>query len=207
MTDRYREEFRQNAGWLSLTFHARGEFPDALYQQASGEEIVRDFEQVHREIIRFAGPEVLRDSTTLHWGACNEEGSRALRSCGFRTLCGYLRLRQDGQTSVSYHLSPELVQRVQRREGWYDRENDLLFLKLDLVLNEAGWAADQVYPGLDELKKRPQEGAMIQMVIHEQYFYPDYVGYEPDYAERILNMARWMQENGYRCISLNEAVV
>ena len=35
MTDRFREEFERNADWLSLTFHARREFPDAPYRSAS----------------------------------------------------------------------------------------------------------------------------------------------------------------------------
>ena len=96
---------------------------------------------------------------------------------------------------------------ARRREGWYDRASGLLFPKIDLVLNAPEWSADRVYGGLNELKKRPHEGAMIQMVIHEQYFYPDYPAYEPDYADRILNMARWMQENGYRCVSLSRVAV
>ena len=44
------------------------------------------------------------------------------------------------------------------------------------------------------------------MVIHEQYFYEDYFNYEPDYAERILTMARWMHVHGYRSASLSEMI-
>ena len=44
------------------------------------------------------------------------------------------------------------------------------------------------------------------MVIHEQYFYPDYALYEPDYAQRIWEMARWMHEHGYRSASLSEMI-
>ena len=32
---------------------------------------------------------------------------------------------------------------------------------------------------------------------HEQYFYPDYFAYQPDYAETLLKAAEIMQKNGY----------
>ncbi len=35
---------------------------------------------------------------------------------------------------------------------------------------------------------------------HEQYFYPDYYAYQPDYAERIYTMGRILKENGYEFI-------
>ena len=89
-------------------------------------------------------------------------------------------------------------------EGWYDAAEDVVFAKLDFVLNDPVLTADRVAPFLDELARRPHERELIQMVIHEQYFYPDYALYEPDYAQRIWEMARWMHEHGYRSASLSE---
>lgn len=201
MTDRFREQFRQNADWLSFTFHARSEFPDAPYRNASYEELRHDCQQVVREIIRFAGPEVLRDSTTLHFGACTIEGVRALRDEGYRSLCGYLAVNRRGETLVAYHLTPEQARRAQTREGFWDEETGLLITRLDLVLNALELTADRVEPFLDQLSERPHESGLIQMVIHEQYFYSDYPVYEPDYAQRILAMARWLAGHGYHSVS------
>lgn len=204
MTDRFRGEFRANADWLSMTFHARSEFPDAPYRNASYEKISRDCEVCVREIVRFAGAEVLRGSTTLHFGACTEDGTRALREFGYQTLCAFLTFDGHGEPIVSYHLTKEQVARAEKREGFYDSKLDVVFPKLDLVLNDAELTADRVVPFLDDLAARPHEGSFIPMVIHEQYFYPDYRRYEPDYARRILTMARWMREHGYRSVSMDE---
>lgn len=39
---------------------------------------------------------------------------------------------------------------------------------------------------------------------HEQYFYPDYYAYQPDYAECVYTMGRIMKENGYEFIFAEE---
>lgn len=204
MTAKFRDEFRDNADWLSLTFHARAEFPDEPYRAASYKTVYGDCAECTRQIERFAGGEVLRDSTTLHWGAATREGARALRDFGFRALCGYLCFDAAGAPWVSYYLNEAQVARAAPREGFYDAGEDLLFPKLDLVLNAPEWTADQVAPRLDALAARPHEGGLIQMVIHEQFFYPDYPHYEPDYAQRVLGMARWLKGRGYASASLSE---
>ena len=58
MTDRFKPEWQQNADWLKLSFHARKNYPNRPYQNATIAQISRDIELVHREIIRFAGKEV-----------------------------------------------------------------------------------------------------------------------------------------------------
>lgn len=206
MTDKFREEFRANADWMTFTFHAQGEFPDAPYKSASYDRVAEDCARCVKEIERFAGPEVLRETTTLHWGAANIDGVRALRDAGYKALCGYLCFDSKGQPLVAYHLDKKQTAHAEKREGWVDFDAGVLFAKLDFVLNADRFAAENVAPYLDELSMRPHEGQFIQMVIHEQYFYPDYHHYEPDYAQRILNMAKWMQEHGYTSVSLTELV-
>ena len=206
MPDCFREEFGANAGWLSLSFHAMREFPDEPYRDADYATVMADCERVTRQIIRFAGEKVLRNSTTLHWGAANARGVRALHDSGFRALCGYLFFDEKGDPLVSYHLTPAQVAHAEKREGWVDFDEDVIFTKLDFVLNSDQFPAHSVAPYLDELSARPHEGRFIQMVIHEQYFYPDYFHYEPDYAQRVMNMARWMKSHGYESISLDELI-
>ena len=74
----------------------------------------------------------------------------------------------------------------------------MVFAKLDFVLNAPALTADRVATYLDELARRPHERELIQMVIHEQYFYPDYCGYLPDYAERLEAGVQWCLAHGYR---------
>ena len=37
----------------------------------------------------------------------------------------------------------------------------------------------------------------IGICTHEQYFYPDYLSYQPDYADKIYEMGKCLKENGY----------
>ena len=202
MTDRYRDEFIRNSDWLSITFHSVAEFPDYPYRNAGYAEVVSDCARVTAQIARFAGREVLRNTTTLHWGTATREGVRALRDAGFRALCGYLCFNDAGEPMVSYHLSRARIERAMAREGWMDFDLDVFFPKLDFVLNAPTMTADRVKPFLDDLASRPHEGRFIQTVIHEQYFYNDYHHYEPDYAQRVLAMAEWMADHGYESASL-----
>ena len=70
MTDKFREEFKRNSDWLKLAFHSKSEFPDNPYANATAEKITEDCIRVHREIIRFAGPECISNTTTTHFGSC-----------------------------------------------------------------------------------------------------------------------------------------
>ena len=40
--------------------------------------------------------------------------------------------------------------------------------------------------------------------IPEQYFYPDYFNYQPDYAEKYYTLGRILKEYGYRFITVDE---
>lgn len=41
---------------------------------------------------------------------------------------------------------------------------------------------------------------------HEQYFYPEYFNYQPDYSAKVLAAAKTMHENGYSYIFIEELV-
>lgn len=47
----------------------------------------------------------------------------------------------------------------------------------------------------------------IGICTHEQYFYSDYLAYQPDYAEKIYKMGEIMQQNGYEFIFAEELVL
>ena len=44
----------------------------------------------------------------------------------------------------------------------------------------------------------------ISLATHEQYFYEDYFAYQPDYADKIYVMSKFLQEHGYRFVFAEE---
>ena len=41
---------------------------------------------------------------------------------------------------------------------------------------------------------------------HEQYYYQDYASYQPEYEEKIYEMARTLKEAGRECIFIHELI-
>ena len=202
MTGRFREEFIANSHWLKFSFHARSELPDCPYRYADGETVRRDCEAVHREIIRFAGRESLSvGTTTVHWGEATEEGVRALRQLGYRAMTGYFI---PGEFPVAYYAPKDLIDYVYHRDFWKDRETDVVFGRIDLVLNCN--THEENMEQLREIAASPTRGGFVSLMIHEQYFYPDYVNYRPDFARRVLEACAYLAEKGYAGRHVSEAV-
>ena len=203
MTDKYKEEFRANADWLKLAFHARAEFPDNPYAKGDAATVTADCIAVCREIMRFASAENISDSTTVHFGSGNHDVVRALRAMGFRSLTGYFTLNSRGEPSVSYYCPAELVSHIDERDFWVDTEEDMIYGRIDKVLN------------LDDLEKvkadvraaieHPHRGGFVSVMIHEQYFYSDYKRHLPDFEERVLAACRDLHEHGYIGSHITEA--
>lgn len=204
MTDRYRDEFRRNADWLKLAFHAYSEFPDAPYKDADTETIRKDCIAVCREIVRFAGAECISDSTTVHWGEANPECVRALRALGFRSLTGYFELRSGDRPLVSYYAPPDLVRHVGARDFFVDTVEDMIFGRIDRVLNIG--TLHEIRADIREIANDPHRGGFVSVMIHEQYFYGDYKRYLPDFAERVLSTCAYLAERGYAGSHITEAV-
>lgn len=84
--DTYREEWIANSDWLRLAFHAKQEFPEYPYINATYEEMKADYTFVRDEIIRFAGRETFSDTTNIHFLPASYAASKALVDCGVRIL-------------------------------------------------------------------------------------------------------------------------
>ncbi|HOJ11178.1 MAG TPA: hypothetical protein PK733_11365 [Clostridiales bacterium] len=196
MPDKYKSEWKDNAHWIKLTFHSLQEFPDRPYANATYDEIKKDYELITNEIIRFAGEELLSPVTTVHWGATSLEAARALRTMGMKGLVGYFKFAEDGAPLVSYYHDNERIKHINKRDYWKDDKEDIMFVKHDIVLD--GTNLKDICPFLDNLKKDPHQSGLIEMLIHEQYFYPHYKAYQPEYREKVMTAARWATENGYK---------
>ncbi|HWQ53845.1 MAG TPA: SMP-30/gluconolactonase/LRE family protein [Bryobacteraceae bacterium] len=195
MPDKFREEWRANADWLRLTFHARANDPARPYVHASAEQIRQDYLMVNREIERFAGKELLSPVTTIHWGAATQPAAAALRKEGVRVLLGVDAFRDD-IPYVGYHLSVPQYRRILGRDYWKDTREDIIFIHHDIVVNSV--PLDKIAPYLERIVSDPHESEVLELIIHEQYFYPDYRGYEPDYRARVERAIEWVTRRGYK---------
>jgi len=196
MTDKYKSEWQANADWIRLTFHALQEFPDKPYAAATYDDMKRDYLLVTNEIIRFAGEELLSPITTTHWGSATLQGARALRSLGIKGLVGYFMYDKEGNPLVSYYTDNEVIDHLNKRDYWKDNAEDIMFVKHDIVLNTL--KLKDVVPYLENVKKDPHQSGIMEMLIHEQYFYDYYHAYIPEFKEILMTAAEWATENGYK---------
>lgn len=196
MTDKFREEWRANADWLRLSFHARTEFPDKPYQYADAATVRRDYEDVRREVVRFAGEECFADITTVHWGETSDAALDVLREAGHRALTGYFERKKTGECVVAYHADEALTDHVGERDLWVDHVLGLTFGRIDLVLNLC--TKERLLEMLEQIIQHPHRGGFVSIMIHEQYFYEDYKRYLPDFEARVLESAKLLFSRGYQ---------
>jgi len=192
---KYRSEFQEQASWLRLAPHARQEFPDCPYIQASYETVRHDFTQIAEQLYRFAGYETLSPVTTVHWGEAGLEAIRALRDGGLRCLMGYFE-QTNGRFVASYYLNDEQKTHLSGRDFWTDHATGMMFGRINRVLNIGPLA--NIIPELERERLNPHKTGFMEVMIHEQYFYPDYSNYLPDFRERILSTLEWITSQGYR---------
>jgi hypothetical protein len=204
MTPKYKSEWQDNATWLRLSFHALQNDPDRPYINSGYDELKKDCEMVNEQIRRFAGEEVMGPVTTLHWGAATSDGCRALRDSGYNILAGYFVVEK-GEEPVSYYLDEDKKLNLSKRVAWKDNRAGIIFSRINIVINRH--KLDEIIPYLDEIKKDPHRSAYMDVMIHEQYFYPSYTGYQPDFREKVIKTISWVTDNGYKPAFLSEVLL
>ncbi len=203
MPAKYKGEWRENAEWLRLSFHALQNEPDNPYVNAGYEEMRRDCEMVMEQVRRFAGEELTGPVTTLHWGEATVEGCRALRDAGFKCLVGDFNVDNE-LPPVSYYLEVEKRRHINKRFIWKDNREDIVFVRSSIIVD--CHKLDAIAPFLDNVFEDPHKSAYIDLLIHEQYFYPYYTAYQPDYKEKVLTAVGWAVERGYKPAFLSECI-
>jgi len=240
MTDAYKAEWEQASDWLKLAFHAKEEFPDYPHVNASYEDIKTIFENIKKEVVRFAGEKSFTYGVTPHWGPVSLDGVRALYDCGVRIMwCtdgekheyngdpnslpyGHsLRLLNNrkpetmvctrGSRDVAInnsiccqnHITSEQAELTNRTFNYVvDEETGMGYKKFFCV------SALNLIP-YDEIENdfAPYLGDdFFCLGNHEQYFYEDYLAYQPDYADKIYKMSKILHDNGYEFIFVDELV-
>jgi hypothetical protein len=203
MTDKYKPEWKDNAEWLRLSFHALQNNPDMPYLNAGYDQVKHDCELVKEQIKRFAGEELMGPVTTLHWGEAKVEGCRALRDEGYKALAGYFDI-EDGKPKVSYYFNKEQTEHISKRAVWMDTREGIIYKKIHLVINSH--KIEEIVPILDKVKQDPVASAFVDLMIHEQYFHKTYKDYQPDYKEKVMLAMKWATDNGYKPSFLTDCV-
>lgn len=237
MPDTWKDEWKANADWLKLAFHADREFPDYPYVNVTYDEMAAAYDKVVDHIIRFAGEEVVSRQLVIHWLPVTREGCKALMDRGVNALaasygfdapayaetvlsenhrerlhqnhseetsCVYFKNASGGNIIPSlrgYNHMPQEQADIHEYKSTFLRDNDLgLPLKrlAHIVLNSHT-------PEVITQIMTPMLGSeFIGIGNHEQYFYSDYVAYEPDYPDRIETAIKLMHDNGYKAIFVDE---
>ncbi|MBQ3527274.1 MAG: hypothetical protein IJA52_01785 [Clostridia bacterium] len=189
MTDRYRDEWRENSDWLRLSFHGRYDIGEPPYINSSYEEAFEDCQSVHREILRFAGEDTLSYFTTIHYCQGSPEALRAFYDCGIRGLVG---LFEDGRYCYQ-HSYPDFTEPYK-----YESEDDIYYFVNDMIINLFGLGG--VVPHLEGLSHKE----FLEVMIHEQYFYKDYPYHQPDFCEKVERVVKHLTESGRKSVFLEE---
>ncbi len=186
MTDAYREEFERNADWLKMSFHSRLENVHP-YREAPYAEVYADCDAVQKEIVRFASPAVLAKTTTLHFCTATAEGLRAMRDLGTEGLLGLYGTESTPRTS--YQTSTSDGDRI--RAGEIVTDGEIAYAGIDIVLN--CYKTEENLSLLAPLFIRP----LVKVMIHEQYFYPDYPHYQPEFEDKLDAVFTALRASGH----------
>jgi len=81
---------------------------------------------------------------------------------------------------------------------------DFIFSRIAIVINS--YDLEQIVPYLDGLKTGSHKPGYVDLMINEQYFYPSYVEYQPNYRQKVLTAVKWAADNGYKPAFLSECI-
>jgi hypothetical protein len=199
--ERYRGEWRDNADWLRLSFHAYANDPDRPYQYASPSRLIGDLEKVAGEIVRFAGESVYSPPTVIHWAMVPPAVLKPLHEHGVRVLSGFFEQR-NGAWDINYSLDDARSEYLSRHDALMDFESGIVFSKVDIVCNNV--PKKDIEPALAKVRADPNQAEIMDLFTHEQYFWPFYANYIPDHGERLDTAIRWVTEQGYKPVFFHE---
>ncbi|MBI5394957.1 MAG: hypothetical protein HZA91_06625 [Verrucomicrobia bacterium] len=203
-SDRYKGEWRDNANWLKLAFHAYTDKPDRPYQYATGQKLGNDLDAVAGQIRRFAGEEVYTPPTVIHWGMLQPAVLPVLAKRGVRVLSGMFR-RTSGGYDVNYMLDDDRSEWLSRNEALKDFETGIVFSMIDLVCNNT--PLDRIVPMLEAVARDANRAEIMDLFTHEQYFWPFFKAYLPDHFQRLDAALRWVTEHGYAPVFFHEGLL
>ena len=195
MTDAYRQQWQENANWLKMSFHSQWENVKP-YEFSGYQEVYDHCKAVNDQILRFAVPDSLGKTTTVHYCRTTNEGLDAMGDNGYQGLLGLFGT--PAEPRCSYSAPEELCRDI--RMGKLLPYRGVQMAPIDIVLNI--YSVESILSQLEAMKDRPQ----INVMIHEQYFYPDYRAYQPEFAQKLEATFTWLCDHGYQSRFLEECI-
>ena len=86
------------------------------------------------------------------------------------------------------------------RNGAIVTKGTIAFAAIDIVMNS--FSRDEILAKLKALSDRDA----IRVMIHEQYFYPDYPAYQPDFEEKLNAAFSYLKSLGYKSRFFEEQI-
>lgn len=202
--DKYKSEWKDNSDWLRLTFHAHSNLPDRPYQNASPAALIADFDKISDQIHRFAGEDSFVPPTIVHWGMAPITAFKPLAERGVKVLRGYFQTNSNtGKRDVNFNLDEIRSEYLSRNYALKDFDSGIIFEHVDMICNNT--SIDQIIPKLEAVAADPNLSEIIDLMTHEQYFYPFYRAYLPDHFKRLDKALGWVTEHGYKPIFFHDS--
>lgn len=206
----YKAEFQANSDWLKMSFHAKSEFPDRPYQHADQAKLAADFDEIYREVCRFAGEESFIAPLVIHWAMTNPENFPVLKERGTKCLTGGFvgsiahigEAHQVMVTDIGFHYEKDVALYLKANHIFYDRFYDL-FLADNLCCCN--------YDDIDVLRENfgavKSDRETLSLMSHEQYSYSDYFNYIPNHLDRVEEACRLAAEAGYQPVWFSHGIL
>lgn len=194
MPEDWKQQFLDNADWLKLTWHAYNEFPDRPYQYASAEKIIADLDLVQGEIHRFAGEDTWAMPTIIHWGEILPSTLPKLYKRGIRVLSGYFS-KSSERYDVSFGLDEPRCSFLEHNRLLVHYPSNVVFSRIACVVNTT--KIEDIVPKLKREIGSPENAEVIDLLTHEQYFWPFYRNFIPDHEQRLDTAIKFLTDNGY----------
>jgi len=201
-SDRYKSEWQDNADWLRLLFHAKREHPGEPYKDASAETLIGDFVQIEREIKRFAGEATYLPATVVHFGTIRPETYKPLAEHGVTALSGYFTKLPGGDYYVCYQMDAARCDYLEQQDFLLDVDSGIVFSKIDLVSNLV--TLENTVPTLEKAMANPNMAEFMDVLTHEQYFWPYYKNYISEHWDRLDRAFAFLTERGYKPVFMND---
>ena len=241
MTDNYKDEFRANSDWIKFGFHAKQEFPDYPLINISYDDMVKNFQEIKNEIVRFAGEESFALAVCSHWRPISKAGCKALADNGIKIInCtgGDVRDYDGNPSQLPYGHAARLMQNRQPETKIFTRislnsaiSNSICSYNhlTSKQLEETNCNLNTVYDkevgvyfkqllthgvvvnlsDIEEMEEEYKKMLLCEFATfggHEQYFYPDYYGYQKDHGDKLLKACKIMKDNGFEFIFAEDLV-
>lgn len=233
MTDKFKLEFEENSDWLKFGFHSMEEWPDYPYVNADYDLMYDNLSRAKKEIIRFAGENAFAKSFVPHWCPLSKEGCQAVKDLGIDVIYSTFGEKGGDVKRLPYGHEFRLIHNKKPETGVYlkkcpDNDLDALLYSYNHVTEgqyktiEGKWNTVLDPMGVHFIKEEDYclnynpienhlkdfEGFCDQEFVivctHEQYFYPDYFAYQPEYEIKILQMAEYFKNKNYEFVFVED---